>query len=447
MQPTGRKTAVLIIHGIGEQKPMATLRSFVDGVLQHIERERQKERDAKAEANPEPEPEPDTNRPLYWSKPDNISGSFELRRLNSYLGHRHPPIDFLEFYWAPLMSGNALNQSLEWLSMLLLRRPGRVPPSLFKYWMLIWAGVLAAVLGTLWFQDWKPAGYTALGLAAMITLAKMLARDWVGDAARYFNPKPHNVAVRQAIREAGVTVLTKLHQSGDYRRVVIVGHSLGSAIALDIIYQYWVQVHEAHGSPDQPKQPALEALETAIIDGSTNDLKTFRNMQRAAGKELREIGISWLVTDLITLGSPLTNLPYLTGLDKKEFSDRLEQRELPKCPPVLDDGAISYSVPYKQANGEPYNLRILHHAACFGPTRWTNIYFPHSGLLKGDPVGGPLKQHFGFGVWDRQVKTARWGGRLNHLDYWRYDHRDVDPNSSPLNVLVEALDLRESGRD
>ena len=60
------KQAVVLIHGIGEQVPMATLRGFVEAVWT---------------TDPDvPKPHVPAQR---WSKPDQVSGDFELRRLTT----------------------------------------------------------------------------------------------------------------------------------------------------------------------------------------------------------------------------------------------------------------------------------------------------------------------------------------------------------------------------
>ena len=55
------KQAVVVIHGIGEQRPMDTLRAFADAVLPDVEPGKEK----------------------FWSKPDKLSDLFELRVLQS----------------------------------------------------------------------------------------------------------------------------------------------------------------------------------------------------------------------------------------------------------------------------------------------------------------------------------------------------------------------------
>ena len=76
--------------------------------------------------------------------------------------------------------------------------------------------------------------------------------DVVGDAARYLDVAPKNVARRYDILRGGIGLLQKLHEEHDenergikyrYGRVVLVGHSLGSVIAYDILRHYWGNVN------------------------------------------------------------------------------------------------------------------------------------------------------------------------------------------------------------
>ena len=74
------KQAVLLIHGIGDQRPMSTLRSFVEAVLND-----NKDQEA-----------------IFLNKPQQISDLYELRR---YTIEKRgiPKTHFYEFYWAHLM--------------------------------------------------------------------------------------------------------------------------------------------------------------------------------------------------------------------------------------------------------------------------------------------------------------------------------------------------------
>jgi alpha-beta hydrolase superfamily lysophospholipase len=69
-----------------------------------------------------------------------------------------------------------------------------------------------------------------------------------GDAAHYLDTIPENIVIRHEIRRDGIELLRKLHMVGrdpsddntefidkPYDRVVVIGHSLGSAIAYDVL--------------------------------------------------------------------------------------------------------------------------------------------------------------------------------------------------------------------
>jgi hypothetical protein len=81
------------------------------------------------------------------------------------------------------------------------------------------------------------------------------------------------------------------------------------------------------------------------------------------------------------------------------------------------------------------NLSVLHHAAPFAVTRWTNLYFKTNwNGLKGDLIGGPLATL--FGSWVKDVPLSPIGGRFNHTSYWF-----KDSNSKHLQALSESLQM------
>ena len=80
------RQAVVIIHGMGEQKPMSTLRGFVDTLVKHEANEQIKSGEI------------ETYEKNYWSKPDKMSESFELRRLVLAGKNKRPTTDFFEYY-------------------------------------------------------------------------------------------------------------------------------------------------------------------------------------------------------------------------------------------------------------------------------------------------------------------------------------------------------------
>jgi len=110
---------------------------------------------------------------------------------------------------------------------------------------------------------------------------------------------------------------------------------------------------------------------------------------------------------------------------------------------------------------------VGHHGAPFGPTRWSNLYFPVRAASLGDPVGGPVAPEFGQGVRDIAVRLSLSGWRavvgqlllLPHTRYWSLDprrpsadravrkQRDQATGTQDVNVLllhVLGLDIRRS---
>jgi hypothetical protein len=412
------KQAVLLIHGIGEQRPMDTLRGFVDEVWT-TDKDVQHEHAVAG----------------VFSKPDEISGSFELRRLTTTQNRKNVRTDFYEFYWAHLMEGTSVGHVIAWGRRLLWRWPWDVPRQLFSAWILL-VGLLL-VIAFFALQTVLPEAYRIVLVPKWLTATLSVLVAWaavpiintiIGDAARYLNPAPNNIRRRQEIRAKGVDLLRKLHASGEYDRIIVVGHSLGSVIGYDILTFAWSLYNE---KIDKTKpHPILDGLENSVNKKSigTSD---YQKLQRALYTELEENSNPWLVTDFLTLGSPLAYAEFLLAKDKDDLKSKQVQRELPTCPPELESGKFSYPPRDKH--------RTLHHAAVFGPTRWTNLYFPARWLIMGDLIGGPLKGLFGWGICDREVKTNLRHGVLSHTLYWKPD-RNMNP-ASHIVALREALNL------
>ena len=115
-----KKQAVVLIHGIGEQRPMETLRGFVRSLLMV----KNQEKEAK-----------------FWSKPDKMSELLELRRLKT-MGVQ-PKTSFYEYYWAHYMEGTKLIHILRWLWRLLYRWPWNIPDKLVWIWSSVWLFLIA----------------------------------------------------------------------------------------------------------------------------------------------------------------------------------------------------------------------------------------------------------------------------------------------------------------
>src|SRR5262252_3727938 len=112
--------AVVVIHGMGEQRPMDTIKAFVKAAW---------ETDAVITANKLPHPA------QVWSKPDVRTGSLELRRITtreSIPSASFPHgvrTDFYELYWADLTAGSTWEQFTGWVCGLLFRPLCTRPPT------------------------------------------------------------------------------------------------------------------------------------------------------------------------------------------------------------------------------------------------------------------------------------------------------------------------------
>lgn len=417
------RQAVVIIHGIGEQRPMETLRGFVAGVLGVS---------APTLAN------------RVFSKPDRISDTLELRRLNVLPGQYGEEValscetDFYELYWQHLMQGTGWRPVLEW-TLYWLFCPWKLNTRLRTQWVrvvtiiLLIIGVIILLVPFMWpvlpirlLGKWVaiilsvPLVVLLVALLRWITFGRVerFALGYLGDAVRYLNPDPPNVEARRAIRTAGLTLLRGLHEDKlrRYERIILVGHSLGSVIAYDLITWFWQEQHhhveigsdsrdretvstypldpnETEPVPNENNSPLKELTGDLRLNDNKNkpdELATFRSRQWALWQKYQEKGLPWRITDLVTLGSPLAHADVLLVNGDKEALDLGKaQREFPSCPPAQEDSRDDKLLWRKYDDKEERQLiRILHHGAPFAITRWTNLYFP------GDIIGGPVAHLF-----------------------------------------------------
>ena len=532
------KQAVVIVHGMGEQKPLETLRGFVETVWG-------------AAPIPREEPSPDD----VWLVPDMRAGLKELARVTTRRNADGVATDFYELYWSDLLVGNTMAQINAWVRGLLLRWPHQVPRESFALWIFLWAlvgaivalaayvgltgslaglwkmigeaevvrngwtaaasivvaavaffflrGRLAAALAAWTNADRKFPGIWAavtprqasaspmlswiaavlvpvgIGVAvycwfpwsilatpkawALIAAALIAAAlsAWVvpvfGDVARYVRTSPDAVSARSNIRERGVELLRALHGKtggaadrrydyGDetgYERIVVVGHSLGSIIAYDVLRLFWEERGPTSRNP--AKDEALARLRA--IDGycrsaaakGTFDADAFRVQQGKLAESLAGQPGSWRITDFVTLGSPLTHAEFLISRDRAAFEERKAERLFPTCPPMLEPGKLP-SFLYS-------SLQYAHHAAMFSAMRWTNIHDPGAMPFLGDFISGPCAPNFGPGIVDVAVTIDRGGpfGRLvTHTDYWnpRASGTVSDTEAAKLGLAGLAVDRK-----
>lgn len=433
------KQAVVIIHGMGEQQAMDTLRGFAQVVWSDDDSLR-----------------PPGKASTAWNKPDQISDALELRRLTTVHNRDDVRTDFFEFYWAHLLTGTRISHVLAWVKLLLFRRRRDVPDRLYAAWILLW--VLSGLVALLVIDLTLPEGSKFLGLSPAWTavigvilalLNAQLIAPVIGDAARYLSAAPENVAQRRAIRDEGATLLRKLIDSGEYRRIVIVGHSLGSIIGYDILRDVWADYNtriDGRGPGD-----ALDRLQ-ALANARPLDRDAYRAAQRDYVEELKANGNPWCVTDFVTMGSPLAHGRALMARSFDEFDMKVREREYPVCPPLNEELAgvarFTYDRPIAGraadggGDGGPAQVAVPHHAAVFAPVRWTNLYFPCRNLVEGDFIAGPIAPVFGPGVEDVAVESDLQKGYFQHTLYWTPEDEPDAPNEH-VRALRRAVQLLE----
>ena len=447
-----KKRAVVMIHGMGDQSPMETLRSFVAAVWTSLP------------------PGKDGKKRLTWSLRDRMSENLELWRIATNEDAEDVRTDFFEFYWADMMEDTRLSSVLSWFKRLFVRPLGRVPPPVRPPWYFGLVGIFVLLLLLTWLawlafftlatgnvsvdRAMEPLLYVVMLVFFFWYLRRRVLIEVVGDAARYLTAAPSNIAARKRIRLAGLKLLEHLHCNPQYNRIIIVAHSLGTVVGYDLINFWWSEINGTIHHPASEQGGALERVEKAgqavLADAST--LPDFRNAQRDYFHEVRDLSKDkWKISDFVTLGSPLTYAHFLLvndgepllqsewdaieadwvhkwwkGLDGVSarvaalFQARATQREFTLCPPITETpDKITYD---PRPQGGDY--RVPHHGAPFAAVRWTNIYAPRKNILWGDAVGGPVAPLFGAGVKDIKLEGTVAKDFIAHTHYWDVGRAD-----------------------
>lgn len=438
--------AVILIHGMGEQLPMDTLREFVNAVLPMHE-----------------------DGIKFFSQPDTMTDTYELRILQN---RKWPRTHFIEYYWAYKVEGTTFSHVTNWLKTLLWRKYKDVTRQMLPFWLISWLLIAAVAIGlavgVIEADFFKLSGISAL----IFSVIQGYILNSIGDAARYFNPTPRNIRIRQSIRKDGIDLIKKLHASEEYDRIILVGHSLGSVIGYDILKYLWQEYNQIYKNPRkewhekfvgqdikptkealQPKLQKVEELGERLRGEDLKDVDEYIKAQRNLWLELRGMGNPWLVTDFITLGSPLAHAPMFLARSIGDLLERQGQKEFPVNPPYPeedDEGVFYsykwYSYPYGDEMEFSFRPWVIHHAGLFACTTWTNLYFPVKFGIFGDIVGGPLQPWFGPGIKDVPMRTTRFIRDRTlkaHTSYW-HNSKNKAENKNAFDLLLKALDLDNS---
>jgi hypothetical protein len=416
---------------MGNQRPVETVTGFVDSALAAFGGSR-----------------------VYYSRPAMLSGSYEARRLIAVEMKRgttvaRPQIDLYEYHWSYLMAGNKISDLAPTSVRLFLQLPWRLPAALWIYWLMLWVAAIALVreivrlgsehkLKSFAVTDIIDAISPDVVYAAVITGVVFIAVGWVTanlvDVVRYLDTSPRSYEARRAIRGGMAELLAALQDpERGYARIAVVAHSLGGYIAYDGLTTLWAQTDR--GQDEGRRFNALENLEAKANalpapsrSGRTfksTELQAFRDAQHALWQELQTSGTRWLVSDLVTLGTPMYLADLLFTRSRRQFNLLRKRSELAQCPPRSDTESVEGKTPTKlryRWKGEP----LLVTGSPFAAVRWTNLWFPAWAGLFGDPFGGALQPLFGAGIKDRRVSArglSRFVPIIAHTRYFRFPNQ------------------------
>lgn len=458
------RTAVVVVHGMGEQRPLETLNRFVRTALAPLGGKR-----------------------IYYSRPARLTGSYEARRhLAIRRGPRDSPAqgqtEIFEYHWSYLLTGNILGDLLPTTARLLLRPPWRVPAALRGLWTIVWLLLVALVVGLVLLNisgvvvsEFTVGGVVAAVVANTAVLAVVTAvLGWLSaaitssfvDVVRYLDTSPRSYEARRAIRGGMVDLLRSLQNEGRYSRVVVVAHSLGAYIAHDALASLWAETHRLHAGPASTYGtvrsldglPILQQAADAVLAHEAADeveVAAFQDAQFVLWQGLRRQGNPWLVTDLVTVGTPMYFADLLYTRNRAEFDELLRRAELPCCPPQSEAQTVEGPEPKRTVYGWDNGARqVLGSGSPFAVVRWTNLWFPTSWGLFGDWFGGPLRPLFGRGIRDVAVtgnRPGRLAPGLAHGRYFSYPAADGPDDIATqvraalmLNLHAELVALRSA---
>lgn len=446
------RQAVILVHGIGEQRPGHMLREFMHNIFSK-----------------------DTGE-FYYIKPDYVSSLFEMRMATVPRGNSlRPATDVYELYWAHLIRDTTLPQVCSWLLRLIFSKKSSIPETLrnlVDLTRITFIAVFFLILIPIFFNI--PAIAIGVGGCVLFIFTTALPVvlkgfgdyylvNYAGDGARYLEPRAYNISRRQEIREAGVKLINALHEKDRYSRIIVYGHSLGSVIAYDILSLAWARRSRIHKSTVSKATPHISSRKIMALENLLDrirskrveiDLNKVQEAQHKAWLEYRRNGFNWLISDFVTAGSPLAHAQWLFNLDAENtFNDLVIERTFPTCPPQAESGSMlatnlhprsvfTFTHSFKDMNSENgkkrLSVQIPHHGGLFAITRWTNLFFPCSRLgLRGDPIGGPLSSV--FGSWIKDISLVQASRTFAHSLYVK---RSVEPRA--VQNLRMALRLDRS---
>lgn len=373
MSLVGGKTAVLVIHGIGEQNPYEPLDAFARGLFTELQHE----------------------IPTAMLTPLKIGHSdWTQAAIRIADPKTDDAVDIFEYYWAPYTENKLgavktlwwllktdlspiwhLRNNLTELSYAYREKTGRYLWLLFREFRRILFLYLPLAYACVWLIRslgsyaapsllTKPAalGWKSIAALSFSLLLSYVLTKYVADVAVYTSAdeKSSNYATRTQILNGSTAALATLLKQ--YERVLLAGHSLGSVIAYDTID---------------------ELLTSASASGPEHE-------QGISLHDLKKL------VGLVTFGSPLDKIYYFFRTHVKPDQAIRAQilsmlHAFRKKPSGRDYGKFKFS----------YSIPEI-------PLQWLNVWSPV------DPVSGHL--HF-YEVTDQEWLMYPIPG-LAHVMYW-----------------------------
>jgi hypothetical protein len=275
------RTAVVIVHGMAEKRPMDVLDGFAKTALRPCSAQGEKKWD-------------------YHPLPTDITDTYEARRFAS------AQAEIYEYHWSFLMTANKYAGAMPMALRLLLRRPSNVPDALLGIWSRVWTVVLALLLAipALFVTGYAlntdvPAWIIGLIISAVVLifwfgLYRMAARALVNstttslvDVARYLDPSPYSYAARRAIRGGLVDLLHELHDDR-YSRIVVVAHGVGTYISYDALTAFWAETRR-QGNPWRITDFVTVGAPMALADFLITRPGLFSGFKKSDGELRREL--------------------------------------------------------------------------------------------------------------------------------------------------------------
>jgi hypothetical protein len=144
-----RRQAIVVVHGQGQQRPMGTVRDFVERLWQRNPDLEDEPEEATTAAGTGTEHPGKSKEREFWIVPDGKTGLFELQRVTTpdYKGRR---TDFFELYYADLLDNTPFRNLWRWLQRLVFINKDDIPPRMRLVWNTLRLGAALASLLCVW---------------------------------------------------------------------------------------------------------------------------------------------------------------------------------------------------------------------------------------------------------------------------------------------------------